>query len=277
MSRVSSEKRPAKSGPALAKTGRDGPPKIVSELKAEPPARSGQPQGKSAPLQGKGYGTRREEENPRPRFKERTWGPAQETQHSDVRDRSARDTRRTWGTRTKRNAVRELVGWMKGGGDGGLEFGVGGVIDGTVGLPEDVAVGIGEEDVSVVGGREVDQFFPFVLVIVERHKMRVLGGGNVFAHAVDDHAADHGWSTLQLGELIDRDAGITGRKIGGEALGPAGGLLTAFVGEADGENEVLLAARFWEDDFGIVEGFGFDGRDGLCIERGHSEKNQHKD
>jgi hypothetical protein len=166
-----------------------------------------------------------------------------------------------------RNAVRELVGWVKAGGDGGFQCGIGGIGDRAVGLPKDVAVGSGEEDVGVIGRGEVDQFFPLVLMIKERDEMRMLRGRNVFAHAADDGAVDERWGALQFGELIDGDVTIVGRKVGGEALAPSGRLRAALVGEADGEDEVLGTVRFWEDDLGIVEGFAFDGWDGLGIER----------
>ena len=115
-------------------------------------------------------------------------------------------------------------------------------------------------------------FFSVFLVIEKRDEMGMLRGGNILAQAVNDHAADHGRGALQFGELIDGDVRVVRREIGGEALAPGGRLLAAFVGEADGKDEVLQGAGFWEEDFGVVESFAFDGRDGLGIERRHSEK-----
>ena len=91
---------------------------------------------------------------------------------------------------------------------------------------------------------------------------------------MNDHAADHGRGALQFGELIYGDVRVVSSEIGAEALAPGRGLLAAFVGEADGEDEVLLAARFGDNDFGIVEGFAFDGRDGLRRTGRYSEKDQ---
>ena len=67
-----------------------------------------------------------------------------------------------------------LVGWVKGRGDGGFQGGVGAIGYGAVGLPKDVAVRSGEEDVGVIGRGEIDQFFPFVLVIEKWDEMRLL-------------------------------------------------------------------------------------------------------
>jgi hypothetical protein len=72
-------------------------------------------------------------------------------------------------------------------GDGGFEFGVGGIGDGAMGLPESVAVGRNEEDVGIVGGGKVDEFFPIRLVVINRNEVRVLGSGNLFTHAVENH------------------------------------------------------------------------------------------
>ena len=163
---------------------------------------------------------------------------------------------------------------MKGGRDRGPQGGVRGIGDRTVSLPKDVAVGSGEQDIGVVRRGEIDEFFPVVLMIEKRDEVRMLRGGNVLAHAVDDHAANHSRGVLQFRELIDGDVRIVGGKVGGEALAPGGRLLAAFVREADGEDEVLLAAGFREHNFGIVERFALDGWDGLGIQRRHSEKNE---
>lgn len=145
-----------------------------------------------------------------------------------------------------------------------------------MGLPEDAAVGSGEEDIGIVGRGEVDQPFPFVLAIEKRDEMRMLRGRNVFAHATDDGAADEGGSALQFGELIDGNVGVGGGKIGSEALAPSGRLFPALVREADGKDQVLRAAWFREVDFRIVEGFALDGRDGLGVKGGYSQKEQGK-
>ena len=160
--------------------------------------------------------------------------------------------------------------------DGGAEFAVGGIADGAVSLPENVPVGSAEEEVGVVGSGEVDQFFPLVLMIEERDEMSMLGGRNVFAHTMDDGAADERRGALQFRELIHGDLGIVGRKVDVEALAPGGRLLAAFVGEADGEEEVLGAPGLGEDDFGIVKGFTLDRWDGLGTEGRHREKDKRK-
>lgn len=156
---------------------------------------------------------------------------------------------------------------MEGGGDGSFQGRVGGIGYRAVGLPKDAAVGRGEKDIGIVGPGEVDQFLPFVLVIEKWNEMRMLRGRNVLAHAADDGAVDERWGALQFRELIDGDLRIIGGKVGGEALAPSGRLRAAFVGEADGEDEVLGAAGCGQHNLGIVEGFAFDGRDGLGIER----------
>jgi len=160
--------------------------------------------------------------------------------------------------------------------DGGAEFGVGGIADGAVSLPENVPVGSAEEEVGVVGSGEVDQFFPLVLMIEERDEMSMLGGRNVFAHTMDDGAADERRSALQFRELIHGDLGIVGRKVDLEAFAPGGRLLAAFVGEADGEDKVLGVAGFGEDNFGVVEGFTLDRRDDLGVQKRYGEKSERK-
>ena len=143
-------------------------------------------------------------------------------------------------------------------------------------LPENVAVGRSEQDIGVVGRGEIDQLFPFLLVIEERHEMRMLRSRDVFAHAANDGAVDEGWGALQFSQLINGEVRIVWRKIASEALAPGGRLLAAFVGEADGEEEVLGAPGLGEDDFGIVKGFTLDRWDGLGTEGRHREKDKRK-
>jgi hypothetical protein len=56
-----------------------------------------------------------------------------------------------------------------------------------------------------------------------------------------------------------------GEVVGREALVPGSAVLAAFVRETQNEDEQFLTARLGEDDFGIVQGFGFYGRNGLRL------------
>ena len=75
-------------------------------------------------------------------------------------------------------------------GYGGFEFGVGRIGCEAVRLPEDVAIGSGDENVGIVGGGKVDEFFPIRLMVINGNEVRVLDGGNVFMHAVENHRAN---------------------------------------------------------------------------------------
>jgi hypothetical protein len=68
-----------------------------------------------------------------------------------------------------------------------------------MGLPEGVAVGRNDEDVGIVGGGKVDEFFPIRLVVINGNEVRVLGGGNVFTHAVENQRANERRSTSENG------------------------------------------------------------------------------
>jgi hypothetical protein len=166
--------------------------------------------------------------------------------------------------------------WLRGIGgklcDGGLKFGVGRVAEEAVGLPKDVAVGTGDEDVSVVGSGKVDELFPIRLVVIDGNEVRVLGSGNIFPHAMENHGTNERGGPGQNGELVVRNMGIRSivRK---EALVPGSAILAAFVGEADNEDQKLLATGFGQDDFGIVESFRFHGRNGLGEKSGSRSEN----
>jgi len=143
-----------------------------------------------------------------------------------------------------------------------------------VGLPKDVAVGTGDENVGVVGSGEVHELLPIRLVVINGNEVGVLGGGNVFAHAVDNHGTNERRGASQNGELVVGNVGVRSvvRK---ETLVPGSAVLAAFVGEAEDEDQKLLAAGFGQDDFGIVESFRFDGRDGLGKQcRSRSERGE---
>ena len=63
-----------------------------------------------------------------------------------------------------------------------------------------------------------------------------------------------------------------GAVVRGETFIPRSAVLAAPVREAENEDQKPLAARLGEVDFGIVEGFGFDWRDGLREEsRGNED------
>jgi hypothetical protein len=104
-------------------------------------------------------------------------------------------------------------------------------------------------------------------VIINGNEVGVLGGGNVFAHAVENHGTNERRGASKNGELVVRNTGVRSvvRK---ETLVPGSAVLAAFVGEAENEDQKLLAAGLGQDDFGIVESFGSDGRNGLGAEGG---------
>ena len=83
------------------------------------------------------------------------------------------------------------------------------------------------------------------------------GRRNILAHAVENHGADERGRSRKNGELVERDVGI-GAVVRGESFVPGGAVLATLVREAENEDQKLLAARPGENDFGIVEGFGFD-------------------
>jgi hypothetical protein len=63
-----------------------------------------------------------------------------------------------------------------------------------------------------------------------------------------------------------------GAVVRSETFIPWSAVLATLVREAENEDQKLLAARPGEDDFGIVESFGFDGGHGLRREsRGKPE------
>jgi hypothetical protein len=139
-------------------------------------------------------------------------------------------------------------------------------------LPKDVAFGTGDEDVGVVDSGKVDELLPIRLVIINGNEVGVLGGGNIFAHAMENHGTNERRGPGQNGELVVRNMGVRS-VIRKEALVPGSAVLAAFVGEAENEDQKLLAAGFGQDDFGIVESFRFDGRNGLREESGSRSEN----
>jgi len=75
-------------------------------------------------------------------------------------------------------------------------------------VPGDVTVRIGEENVGVVGRGKVDELLPFVFVIEDGNEMGLLFGGQVFAHAAQNHGADKGRGALEDRELIISDVSL---------------------------------------------------------------------
>ena len=131
-----------------------------------------------------------------------------------------------------------------------------------MGLPEYVAVAICEENVGIVGGREMNGGFPFGFVIVDGHEVGVLRGGNVVTDAVEDHGTDERRGALQLSHFVKGDVGVGG-VIGSDTFGPSSAEWAAFVRETDDDEEELSGAGLGEGHFRIVESFSFDGRDRL--------------
>ena len=67
---------------------------------------------------------------------------------------------------------------------------------------------------------------------------------------------------MEDGQTEIGDTGV-GMEIGGNFFAPDFAQFAALLREAHDENQELMAARTGENDFGIVQGFGFDGRDRL--------------
>ena len=59
-----------------------------------------------------------------------------------------------------------------------------------MGLPEDVAIGAGDENVGIVSSGEVDEFLPIFFVIINGNEARMQIRGNILAHAAENHGAD---------------------------------------------------------------------------------------
>lgn len=112
-----------------------------------------------------------------------------------------------------------MVELLEKGGNGFFEVGVGRFRESAMGLPNEVSFGIGEDNVGVVGGTEVREFFPVVDVIVERNEVGLLLRSEVFAHAMKDHGPYHAGSAFELGHLVVINARIFG-EFGADAFAP---------------------------------------------------------
>jgi hypothetical protein len=145
---------------------------------------------------------------------------------------------------------------------GGLEGVVGRVGERTVGLPNDATLRIAEEDVSVVGPRKSDEFFPLSFVVKDRDEMGLLVSGNVLAHSAKNHRSDKRRSALEDGELVIGDLCVR-VIISEQPLVPRCTCVAAFVREAENKDEILRAARFWQENVGIIQCFAFDRGNGL--------------
>jgi hypothetical protein len=75
-------------------------------------------------------------------------------------------------------------------------------------LPGDATVRIGDENVGVVGRGKTDELLAFVFVIEDGNEMGLLFGGQVFAHAAQNHGADKRRGALEDGELIISDVSL---------------------------------------------------------------------
>jgi len=75
-------------------------------------------------------------------------------------------------------------------------------------LPGDVTARIGEENVGVVGRGKIDELLPFVFMIEDGNEMGLLFGGQVFAHAAQNHGADKRRGALEDGKLIISDMSL---------------------------------------------------------------------
>jgi len=115
----------------------------------------------------------------------------------------------------------------------------------AVGLPRDVTLRVGDDEVRVVGGGEIDEFLPRGFVVEDGHEMRLFRGGNLLAHAVEDHGPDKARSALEFGNLEIGDTRIA-VVVGGNLFALVLTNVAAFVGEAEYEDENLLAVGFGE-------------------------------
>ena len=79
---------------------------------------------------------------------------------------------------------------------------------------------------------------------------------------------------MEDGQTEIGDTGV-GMEIGGNVFAPDFAQFAALLREAHDENKELMAARTGENDFGIVQGFGFDGRDRLCRGQSGGDEEEH--
>ena len=82
-------------------------------------------------------------------------------------------------------------------GDGLFEISVGAIGEGTVGLPDGMSVGRGNDQIGIIRRREVDDFLPVRFVGIDRDEVSEFLGGDVFAHTVNDHGPDQRGRALE--------------------------------------------------------------------------------
>src|SRR5205085_7883180 len=125
--------------------------------------------------------------------------------------------------------------------NGFLKVGVNSVGVRAMSLPDGMPLGRGNNEVGVIGRREVDQFLPVRFVGIERHETSSLLSGQAFAYAVNNQRANQGRSTLEDGQAEISDTGVV-MIIGGDFLAPNFAQFAALLREAENENQQLLAA-----------------------------------
>lgn len=60
----------------------------------------------------------------------------------------------------------------------------------AVSQPDGTAIGRGNNEVSIIGRGEVDEFLPVRFIGIARDEAVELLGGDAFLHAINDHRAD---------------------------------------------------------------------------------------
>src|SRR5215470_12897930 len=120
----------------------------------------------------------------------------------------------------------------------------------------------GNDEVGIIRRREVDDFLPVRFVGIERDEVSEFLSGDVCAHAVNDHGADQRGRALEdrYGEVGNTGVGVV---VGRDFSAPDLAQVATLMREADHENQDLPATRIGEGNFGVVERFSFNGRDGL--------------
>lgn len=93
-----------------------------------------------------------------------------------------------------------------------------------MGLPHDVTLRVGDDEVGIVRGGKIDEFSPRGFVVEDGHEMRLFRGGNLLAYAVEDHGPDKTGSALEFGNLEIGDtriAVVVGRNVPSSPFKPS--------------------------------------------------------
>ena len=127
-------------------------------------------------------------------------------------------------------------GLFENGSDRFFEIDVDGIGVRSVGLPEWMAIGRGNNEVGVIGRGEVDEFLPVRFVGIERDEAAALLSGKAFADAVNDQGADQGGGALEDGQTEIGDTGVS-MVVGGDFFAPNFAQFAALLRKAHDENQ----------------------------------------